>query len=259
VSTAPAAQTFTMFLFIVSRDDGEASLTRLRAAGSSIARGFFNDYEAGSTRDQPPQETVQFLVAAGHMFPDSAIAAAGHVVHVTAKYRARLEAVAAELGRRLGDGAEIISLEGADRPPRYTSAELHDFANRPAAVRTTGKASPNAVILPISKTEQWWQKPALERQTYFYPHTDRDSGCDVPGHATAAAEGIPTIYRHLYHNPDGYQRPGEYDFITYFECADQHLDTFARVHRGLRDTSQNPEWRYVREGPLWLGRRVLKW
>jgi hypothetical protein len=27
----------------------------------------------------------------------------------------------------------------------------------------------------------------------------------------------------------------------------------------LRDLHQNPEWRYVQEGPIWRGRRVLRW
>jgi hypothetical protein len=31
------------------------------------------------------------------------------------------------------------------------------------------------------------------------------------------------------------------------------------VHRARQDTAQNPEWRYVQEGPLWVGRRVLRW
>ena len=63
----------------------------------------------------------------------------------------------------------------------------------------------------------------LERHAYFYPHTDQQQGGPVQGHAQAAEAGIQTIYRRLYHNPNGYQRPDEYDFVTYFECADEHL------------------------------------
>jgi hypothetical protein len=29
--------------------------------------------------------------------------------------------------------------------------------------------------------------------------------------------------------------------------------------KALRDPLQNPEWRYVEEGPMWRGRRVLRW
>jgi hypothetical protein len=61
------------------------------------------------------------------------------------------------------------------------------------------------------------------------------------------------------YNPDGTGRAGELDFITYFECADEHLGTFEQVCGALRDERQNPEWRYVVEGPEWRGKRVLKW
>ena len=87
------------------------------------------------------------------------------------------------------------------------------------------------------------------------PSTDRA----IKGHAQAAEAGIATIVRRLYHNPDGYQRPNDYDFITSFECADEHLATFDYIRSALRDEQQNPEWRFVIEGPEWRGRRVLKW
>jgi hypothetical protein len=48
-------------------------------------------------------------------------------------------------------------------------------------------------------------------------------------------------------------------FIGYFECADEHVATFDRVCAALRDEQQNPEWRFVEEGPEWRGRRVLRW
>jgi hypothetical protein len=85
------------------------------------------------------------------------------------------------------------------------------------------------------------------------------TGARVKGHARAAEAGIGTIYRRLYYNPDGTGRDGEFDFITYFECADEHLSTFEQICRALRDERQNPEWRYVVEGPEWRGKRVLKW
>ncbi len=116
----------------------------------------------------------------------------------------------------------------------------------------------NAVIIPMSKAAGWWEKSALERHTYFYPHQD-SAGCPVHGHAKAAEAGIPKIFRKLYHNPDGYQRPNEFDFITYFECTDENIAVFEQVCRALRDERQNPEWKYVLEGPEWRGRRVLRW
>jgi hypothetical protein len=257
----PAATnlSFTKFLFVVPRRDDDAVGTRLRAAGGIIARGFFNDYDADGTKDAQPQETIQFLVAEGPHLEDSGIGAASYVVQVTGRYRPRLLEIEQELRRRLGDAGEVLALDGAVRPPRYTSADMFEYAYRNAVPRRSGRVARNAVILPISKTREWWDKPTLERHAYFYPHIDASSGCPVHGHAQAAQDGIPTIHRRLYHNPDGYGRPGEFDFITYFECEDEHLETFERIHAALRDTARNPEWRYVKEGPLWRGRRVLRW
>src|SRR5258706_398729 len=83
----------------------------------------------------------------------------------------------------------------------------------------------------------------LERHAYFYPHVDVATGCPASGHARSADAGISTIFRRLYHNPDGYARAGEYDFVTYFECEDEHVATFDRVCASLRDTAKNPEWK----------------
>ena len=52
---------------------------------------------------------------------------------------------------------------------------------------------------------------------------------------------------------------GEYDFLNYFECADSDIPTFHEVCAALRDVTKNPEWKFVREGPTWHGRRVGTW
>jgi hypothetical protein len=257
--SSPPNLSFTRFVFLVPRHDDEVFLGRLRNAGSAIVRGFFNDFEADGTRDTPTQETMQFLVADEHVHPDSVLAAARYVVQISGKYRPRLHDVEKDLRRRIGDGAAFMTLEGAERAVRYTSPELHDFAYRRAMVRRPGRQAACVRILPVSKSHDWWARPVLERHAFFYPHIDPSNGCPVPGHARAAEAGIATLYRRLFHNPDGYERDGEYDFLTYFECEDDQVETFDSVLRALRDTTKNPEWRYVREGPLWKGRRVLRW
>jgi hypothetical protein len=113
--------------------------------------------------------------------------------------------------------------------------------------------------MPMSKTAEWWNKSALERHSYFYPHHEDSSGSPVKGHAKAAEAGLSKLFRRLYHNPDGYQRPNEFDFITYFEFVDENLPVFDQTCRALRDERQNPEWKYVLEGPEWRGKRVLRW
>ena len=250
---------FTKFLFVIPRREDDAAVQRLRVAGGLISRGFFNDYDAEGSREVQPHETIQFMVADGERHGDSGIAAARYAVQASGKYRPRLQELELELQRRLGDAADVISVDGAERTPRYTSSEMYEFAYKRAAPRKSGRVAKNAIVLPMSKSGEWWKKSSLERHTYFYPHVDAGTGCPVHGHAQTAQEGIGTIYRRLFHNPDGYERQGEFDFITYFECEDEHLATFERIHQGLRDIARNPEWLYVEEGPLWRGRRVLKW
>ena len=248
---------FTKFLFVTPARDDDAARTRLRAAGAIVARGFFNDFEAEG-RDSSPQETIQFLVNENGL-DRPGLAGARYALQVSSRYRPRLQETEIELRRRLADNAGVTSLDGAVRTPQYTSAEMYAYAFKGATARMSGRLQRNVIILPIRKTPEWWEKNALDRHAYFYPHTDSLSGTRVKGHARAAEAGISTIYRKLYYNPDGTGREGEFDFITYFECADEHLTTFDHICRALRDERQNPEWRYVVEGPEWRGRRVLKW
>ncbi len=252
---------YTKFLFVTPCRDDEAARVRLLGAGSIIARGFFNDFDTDGTREAQtqPYEAIQFLTTDHAREGTEGIRSARYVAHVTARYRARLDDVESELRRRLGDWARVVALNGAVREPRYTSAELHAYAYKPAIPRGSGRVMRNAIILPIRKTREWWQKTALERHVYFYPHADLVTAGCAKGHARAAEAGIGALYRRLYHNPDGYQREGEWDFITYFECADEHVVTFEQVCQALRDERQNPEWRYVIEGPEWRGKRVLRW
>jgi hypothetical protein len=252
-------QSFTKFLFIVPYTDDAATLQKIRSAGSNISRGFFNDYDADGTRDVQPQETIQFLSTENPASGREGIGAARYVAHLSANYRPRLEEVSSELKRRINGAADVIILDGAERIPRYTSAEMHKFAYKAALARQSGRVSRNAIIVPMSKTAGWWEKSALERHSYFYPHHEDSSGSPVKGHAKAAEAGISKIFRKLYHNPDGYQRQGEFDFVTYFECTDENLSVLDQIYRALRDERQNPEWKYVLEGPEWRGTRALRW
>jgi hypothetical protein len=258
-SDAAANLTYTKFLFVLPHADDAASLTKIRGAGANISRIFFNDYDADGTRDPQPQETIQFLSVDADPAGAQGIGAAQFVAHVTANYRPRLDEVANELTRRVNGAAEVIILDGAERMPRYTSAEMQKFAYKPALARQSGRVARNCVIMPMDKTAAWWEKSALERHSYFYPHHSDASGCTVNGHAKAAEAGISKVFRRLYHNPDGYQRLNEFDFITYFECTDENLPVFDEMCRSLRDRHQNPEWGYVVEGPEWRGKRVLRW
>jgi len=250
---------YTKFFFVTPGRDDEVTRAKLRAAGGIVARGFFNDFDAEG-RDSPPHETIQFLIRADvRADADGAESstAAPYAMQVCSKYRPRLKETDIELRRRVADFADVTAMEGAVRVPQYTSAEMHSYAYKPAMPRASGRVQPNVVIIPMSKSKEWWEKQALDRQTYFYPHNEL--GARVKGHARAAEPGVSTIFRKLYYNPDGHGRPDEWDFVTYFECADAHMTTFDQICQSLRDVRQNPEWRFVTEGPEWRGRRVLRW
>lgn len=246
---------YTKFFFVTPGRDDEVARVKLRAAAGIVGRGFFNDFDAEG-RDTPPHETIQFLIRADPGGKPGQ--GAPYALQVCSKYRPRLEETEVELQRRVADFAEVTALKGAVRVPQYTSAEMHTYAYKGALPRASGRLQKNAIIIPMSKSREWWGKQPLDRQTYFYPHTG-GSGERAKGHARAAEHGISTVYRKLYYNPDGHSRDKEWDFVTYFECADEHLETFDQICRSLRDLRQNPEWRYVTEGPEWRGKRVLRW
>jgi hypothetical protein len=256
---ASANLSYTKFLFVFPYQDDAATLNRLRAAGSHISRGFYNDYDADGSREVQPQETIQFLSTEHPAQGREGISGARHVIHLSGNYRPRLAEVACDFKRRISGAADIIMLDGAERPSRYSSAEMHRFAYRRALARQSGRLSRNAVIKPLSKSAAWWEKSALERHSFFYPHHEHATGSAVQGHAKTAEAGIRAFFRRLYHNPDGYQRPDEFDFITYFECTDEKMPVLDQVCRALRDEHQNPEWKYVVEGPEWRGIRLLRW
>ena len=150
----------------------------------------------------------------------------------------------------------IETLEGVMRPRSYTSHAMSEFAYAHAMPPGPGDKYSMAAVTPINKTEDWWKMDFLHRESFFLPRYDEQETMVVRGHALASAEGIPRITRRLVHSPNGYGLPNSYDFVGYFEFAEKDALIFRKVMDGLRDIKQNPEWKYVLEGPEWWGRRV---
>ena len=170
---------YTKFFFVTPGSDDEATRTKLRTAGATVARGFFNDFDAEG-RDTPPHETIQFLVRASEAGAAPS-AGAPYALQICSKYRPRLMETEIELRRRVGEFAEVTALEGAVRVPQYTSAEMYSYAYKAALPRGSGRVQKNVIIISMSKSQEWWDKQALDRQTYFYPHADRE-GREHPIH-----------------------------------------------------------------------------
>ena len=153
-------------------------------------------------------------------------------------------------------GGTVETLAGVQRPRSYTSQAMTQFAYAPALAPQPGAACPMGVVTPQNKTAAWWTMDWMQRESFFLPRYDAQERLVAKGHALAAAAGIPCIVRRNVHAPECYGCEGLYDFVPYFEFAEEHAPIFRAVMAALRDTDQNPEWAYVREGPEWWGRRV---
>jgi len=155
-------------------------------------------------------------------------------------------------------GGMVETLAGVQRPRSYTSYAMTQFAYAPALAPQPGAVCPMGVVTPQNKTAAWWAMDWMQRESFFLPRYDAQARLVARGHALAAAAGIPYIVRRNVHAPEHYGREGNYDFVPYFEFAEEHAAIFRAVMAALRDTAQNPEWAYVREGPEWWGRRVRR-
>jgi hypothetical protein len=190
---------------------------------------------------------------------DAELSSAEAIIHVAAPTSEPVTEFISELSMLLGPVCIPRVLAGIVRPPSFTGNAMHNFAYAQQALQQPGPVMPHAFIIPMCKTVEWWDKGWMERHTYFLPRYDEAGRMVAEGHALAAAAGIGSITRRTYRCAVEPAPANEYDFISFFECADSDVTQFMEVCDALRDTKRNPEWRYVREGPMWHGRRVAGW
>jgi hypothetical protein len=87
-----------------------------------------------------------------------------------------------------------------------------------------------AALIPIQKSDAWWELPQDERRAIFEARS---------GHIAIGAHALPAIARRLYHGRD----LGEpFDFLTWFEFAARDAARFDDLLGQLRRTE---EWRHV--------------
>lgn len=221
--------------------------------------GLQNEFEPGGDH---PADAIAFLrrvSATPAEIADNELLSADAVVHVASATAATVTKFCAELARLLGPANPTRVLDGVVRPMKYTGNAMHNFAYAHRVLQQPGTVMPNAFLVPVSKTPAWWEKDWMERHTYFLPRYDDSGRMLNEGHALAAAAGIECLMRRTYKNAAEPAPPGAYDFISYFECSDEDVPTFHEVCAALRDVAKNPEWKFVREGPTWHGRRVATW
>jgi hypothetical protein len=221
--------------------------------------GLRNEFEPG---DGHPAEAVAFLrrvTATPGARDDQELLRADAVVHVAAPSAPIVAEFCAEATRLLAPVLKPLVLTGVVRPMVFTGNAMHNFAYGHRVLQRPGTVAPNAFLVPMSKTAAWWRKDWMERHTYFLPRYDDEGRMINEGHALAAVAGIDCLMRRTYKYETEPAPDDAYDFLTYFECADADVPTFHAVCAALRDGARNPEWRFVREGPTWQGRRVGSW
>ena len=218
-----------------------------------------NEFEPGGPPSPGSIALLRRRDAVAGDLADDDVLRAEWVVHVASREQDILTEFCREAGRLLASAARVRVLRGVVKPKNYTGAAMNNFAYAHQVVQQPGSLMPNAFLIPMNKTADWWRKDWMERHTYFLPRYDDQGQMINEGHALASAAGIPCLLRRTYRNATEPAPDGEYDFVTYFECADADIPTFHDVCAALRDVARNPEWRFVREGPTWQGRRVATW
>jgi len=221
--------------------------------------GLCNEY--GSAGGDPPQSIAYLrrVSAVPGQVTDAGLLGAEAIVHVAAMAPEPITEFRAGLARLLGPAVTPRVLAGVVRPLGYTGQAMFNFSYAERVLQQPAAVMPNAFLVPVSKTAEWWRKDWMERHTYFLPRYDDAGAMRNQGHALAAAEGIACLLRRTYKSIAEPAADGDFDFVSYFECADADVPVFHEVCGALRDLTRNPEWAFVREGPTWHGRRTATW
>jgi hypothetical protein len=156
----------------------------------------------------------------------------------------RVDWMAATRGAPLPAAAAISRVEGGDftepkdarwtlRGVRSNERYLERAEKDRLVLAQEGLGRPDsllAVLIPIRKSDAWWELPQDERRAVFETRSR---------HIALGARYLPAIARRLYHARD----IGEpFDFLTWFEFAEPYAAAFDDLVGALRETE---EWRYV--------------
>jgi hypothetical protein len=236
-----------------------AAVAAADVAALAESIGLRNEYAASG--GDPPQSVAYLrrVNAEPGQIDDHPLLNAEAIVHVAAPGPSPVAEFQARVADLLGPAISPRVLAGVTRPLSYTGVAMFNFAYGHRILQQSAAVMPSVFLVPMSKTAEWWDKHWMEQHTFFLPRYDDAGRMLSEGHTLAASAGIGCLLRRTYKHPAPPAADGDYDFISYFECADDDIPVFRRVHDALRDMARNPEWKYVREGPTWHGRRVASW
>lgn len=243
------------YLCLQLDEPGRSALAASAVPELCASLGLCDEYEPGADHPEAAVAFLRRLDSRAGSIEDPGLLRADAVIHVAASTPQPLAALQRAVAAVLDPGALRV-LGGVVRPPSYTGTLMHNYAYAQRVLQQSGPRMPNAFLLPLSKTAAWWNKSWMERHTYILPRYADSGELLAEGHARVCEPGIASLYRRTYKQEAEPAPADSYDFINYFECADAHVPTFNAICDALRDERRNPEWRYVREGPLWHGQRV---
>src|SRR2546428_693448 len=139
----------------------------------------------------------------------------------------RLEVIEGKAARL--DGRRAWVLRGGTGNGRHVSGIERDALVR-RQERLGRAVSTRAALIPIIKSDAWWELPQDERRRIFEESSH---------HVATGLEYLPAVARRLHHGRD----LGEpFDFLTWFEFAPEHASAFEELVDRLRETE---EWAYV--------------
>lgn len=140
----------------------------------------------------------------------------------------------------------LIIFRGVTQHLHYTTTSQSQELDTRSRAEFESSLETRAVLIPIRKSQDWWQLPQDRRQSHF------QASAVHPGHTAIGIRYVDRVFRKLYHSR--YISPtAAYDFLTYFEFNNVHRDDFKMLLGELRDTARNPEWAYIDlEYEMWM-------
>lgn len=229
----------------IGESDGDALARAIQQAGTE----FSNDFRPQKGRT----ETILYLKTVGYIQGgQKASRMPSGFIRVESMDRNKVEVYYRSVAAALQDSHDLEFRLGVTQELKYTDHDTLQRLKDQAPKRGDGEAQPNGIVLPLSKTPEWWAMTLEKRQSYFFTHPE-SFGNDHRGHNAIGFQYINRIFRKLYHSRFIDDRQ---DFVTYFEYADADADAFDKLLGGLRNPKVNPEWKFVEEKPMLHGRRV---
>jgi len=230
----------------IPADKKDAILQNMKKA----ADGFANDF----TPEKGKTDTIQYYREYEYTQDGNPVAykAPTILIRVESLNRSRVDDYIRALSGALEDYFYMEHRIGVTQELNYTNTATLERLKAAAPKRDDGKNQPNAVVLPLSKTNAWWTLPLDKRENYFNQRPE-SFGKKQLGHNVIGFMYIGKIFRKLYHSRfiDSQQ-----DFVTYFEFSNDNSEAYKKLLNGLRDKTTNPEWKYVQEKPLFWGKRA---